>query len=42
MKIKHASSVKQRRICKKIDVNLVNQFKNSLSDLKAGKIKRVA
>lgn len=29
-------------IMKKIDVDLVNQFKKSLSDLKAGKIKRVA
>ena len=29
-------------ILKKVDVDLVNQFKNSLSDLKAGKIKRVA
>lgn len=29
-------------ILKKIDVDLVNQFKNSLSDLKLGKIKRVA
>ena len=29
-------------ILKKIDVDLVKQFKNSLSDLKAGKIKRVA
>ena len=27
---------------KKIDVGLVKQFKNSLADLKAGKIKRVA
>ena len=29
-------------ILKKIDVNLVKQFKNSLADVKAGKIKRVA
>jgi len=29
-------------ILKKIDVDLVKQFKNSLSDLKAGKIRRVA
>ncbi|MCX6741758.1 MAG: AbrB/MazE/SpoVT family DNA-binding domain-containing protein [Candidatus Pacearchaeota archaeon] len=29
-------------ILKKVDVDLVNQFKNSLSDLKTGKIKRVA
>ena len=29
-------------ILKKIDVDLVKQFKNSLSDLKAGRIKRVA
>ena len=29
-------------ILKKIDMDLVKQFKNSLSDLKAGKIRRVA
>ena len=29
-------------ILKKIDVDLVKQFKNSLADLKAGKIRRVA
>lgn len=29
-------------ILKKIDVDLVKQFKNSLADLKKGKIKRVA
>ena len=29
-------------ILKKIDVDLINQFKNSLADLKAGKIRRVA
>jgi len=29
-------------ILKKIDVDLIKQFKNSLADLKAGKIKRVA
>jgi len=29
-------------ILKKIDIDLVKQFKNSLSDLKAGKIRRVA
>ena len=29
-------------ILKKVDVDLVNQFKDSLADLKAGKIKRVA
>jgi len=29
-------------ILKKIDVDLVGQFKNSLADLKKGKIKRVA
>ena len=29
-------------VLKKIDVDLVKQFKNSLSDLKAGKIKKVA
>jgi AbrB family looped-hinge helix DNA binding protein len=29
-------------ILKKVDVDLINQFKNSLSDLKAGKIKKVA
>jgi AbrB family looped-hinge helix DNA binding protein len=28
-------------ILKRVDVDLVNQFKNSLSDLKAGKIKRI-
>jgi len=29
-------------ILKKIDVDLVKQFKNSLLDLKAGKIRRAA
>ena len=29
-------------VLKKIDVDLVNQFKKSLEDVKAGKIKRVA
>ena len=29
-------------VLKKIDVDLVNQFKNSLLDLKTGKVKRVA
>ncbi len=29
-------------VLKKIDVNLIKQFKNSLADVKAGKIKRVA
>ena len=29
-------------ILKKIDVDLIKQFKNSLSDLKAGKIRRAA
>ena len=29
-------------ILKKIDFDLVNQFKNSLIDVKSGKIKRVA
>jgi AbrB family looped-hinge helix DNA binding protein len=29
-------------VLKKIDVDLVRQFKNSLADVKAGKIKRVA
>jgi len=29
-------------VLKKIDVDLVKQFKNSLADVKAGKIKRVA
>lgn len=29
-------------LLKKIDMNLVNQFKSSLSDLKEGRIKRVA
>ena len=29
-------------ILKKIDVDLVKQFKNSLADLKAGRVKRVA
>jgi AbrB family looped-hinge helix DNA binding protein len=29
-------------IIKKIDTDLVNQFKRSLEDLKSGKIKRVA
>lgn len=29
-------------VIKKIDVDLINQFKNSLSDLKEGKIKKLA
>jgi len=29
-------------VLKKIDVNLISQFKKSLEDVKAGKIKRVA
>jgi len=29
-------------ILKKVDVDLIKQFKNSLADLKAGKIRRVA
>ena len=29
-------------VIKKIDVDLVKQFRNSLADVKAGKIKRVA
>ena len=29
-------------VLKKIDINLVSQFKKSLEDVKAGKIKRVA
>ena len=29
-------------ILKKIDIDLINQFKNSLQDIRAGKIKRVA
>ncbi len=29
-------------VIKKIDVDLVRQFKNSLADVKAGKIRRVA
>ena len=29
-------------VIKKIDVDLVGQFKNSLADVKAGRIKRVA
>jgi len=32
----------QMIILKKIDVDLVKQFKNSLADLKAGKVKRIA
>ena len=34
--------MKDMVILKKIDVDLVKQFKNSLEDVKAGKIKRVA
>jgi len=29
-------------VMKKIDVDLINQFKNSLEDLKKGRVKRVA
>lgn len=29
-------------VIKKIDVDLINQFKNSLSDLKEGKIRKLA
>lgn len=29
-------------VIKKVDIDLVNQFKKSLADLKAGRIKRVA
>lgn len=29
-------------ILKKVDVDLIKQFKNSLADLKAGRIRRVA
>jgi len=29
-------------ILKKVDVDLIKQFKNSLADLKAGRVKRVA
>ena len=34
--------VKDMAVLKKIDVDLVSQFKNSLADVKAGKIKKVA
>ena len=34
--------VKGMVVLKKIDIDLVNQFKEGLEDLKAGKIKRVA
>ena len=34
--------MKDMVILKKIDVDLIKQFKNSLADVKAGKIKRVA
>jgi AbrB family looped-hinge helix DNA binding protein len=34
--------MKNMVILKKIDLDLVKQFKNSLADVKAGKIKRVA
>ena len=34
--------MKDMVILKKIDFDLVKQFKNSLADVKAGKIKRVA
>ncbi len=34
--------MKDMIILKKIDLDLVKQFKNSLADVKAGKIKRVA
>jgi len=29
-------------VLKKVDVDLVNQFKDSLADLKAGRIRRIA
>lgn len=35
-------NMKDMIIIKKIDEDLVNQFKKSLEDLKSGKIKRVA
>ena len=34
--------IKNMAVLKKIDINLVDQFKNSLADVKAGKIKRIA
>ncbi|HRZ85484.1 MAG TPA: AbrB/MazE/SpoVT family DNA-binding domain-containing protein [Candidatus Paceibacterota bacterium] len=34
--------VKDMIVIKKVDINLVQQFKNSLEDLKRGRIKRVA
>lgn len=34
--------IKDMVVLKKIDVDLVKQFKNSLADVKAGRIKRVA
>ncbi len=34
--------MKDMVILKKIDLDLVKQFKNSLADVKAGRIKRVA
>ena len=34
--------IKDMVILKKIDVDLVKQFKDSLADVKAGRIKRVA
>lgn len=34
--------MKDMVILKKIDLDLIKQFKNSLADVKAGKIKRVA
>mgnify|MGYP001252631320 FL=1 len=34
--------IKNMVVLKKIDIDLVNQFKEGLEDLKAGKIRRVA
>ncbi|MBU4070351.1 MAG: hypothetical protein KJ646_05185 [Nanoarchaeota archaeon] len=44
-KAKYEEMVRQIRLLKeieKIDINLVRQFKNSLDDVKAGRILRVA
>jgi len=47
LKIEEGSVIAMERVknmvcLKKIDVDLINQFKEGLEDLKAGKIKRVA
>jgi len=34
--------IKDMAVLKKLDVNLIEQFKSSLADVKAGRIKKVA